>query len=95
MVKESKKIKERRLKNKEQGYSKTRLRSSYLTLVISMSLVLFLLGVLGLVLINARELSDYLRESISFWIMLDDQAKEPDIRMLQKDLDAKAYVKST
>jgi len=57
--------------------------------------VLFLLGVLGLVLINARELSDYLRESLSFSIMLDDEAKEPDIRMLQKDLDAKPYVKST
>jgi len=72
-----------------------RLRSSYLTLVISVSLVLFLLGVLGLVLINARELADYLRESLSFSIMLDDEAKEPDIRMLQKDLDAKPYVKST
>ena len=83
------------MKNKESGYSKARLRSSYLTLVISVSLVLFLLGVLGLVLINARELSDYLRESLSFSIMLDDEAKEPDIRMLQKDLDAKAYVKST
>jgi cell division transport system permease protein len=83
------------LKNKEAGYSKIRLRSSYLTLIISVSLVLFLLGVLGLVLINARELSDYLRESLSFSIMLDDEAKEPDIRMLQKDLDAKPYVKST
>jgi len=83
------------LKNKESGNSKTRLRSSYLTLVISVSLVLFLLGVLGLVLINARELSDYLRESLSFSIWLDDEAKEPDIRMLQKDLDAKPYVKST
>jgi cell division transport system permease protein len=83
------------VKNKESGYSKIRLRSSYLTLVISVSLVLFLLGVLGLVLINARELSDYLRESISFSIWLDDEAKEPDIRMLQKDLDAKSYVKST
>jgi cell division transport system permease protein len=83
------------LKNKEPGYSKTRLRSSYLTLVISVSLVLFLLGVLGLVLINARELSDYLRESLSFSIILDDEAKEPDVRMLQKDLDAKPYVKST
>jgi cell division transport system permease protein len=91
----SKKIKANRLKNKEAGYSKTRLRSSYLTLVISVSLVLFLLGVLGLVLINARELSDYLRESISFSIWLDDEAKEPDIRMLQKDLDAKSFVKST
>lgn len=83
------------MKNKESGYSKIRLRSSYLTLVISVSLVLFLLGVLGLVVINARELADYLRESLSFSIMLDDEAKEPDIRMLQKDLDAKLYVKST
>jgi cell division transport system permease protein len=83
------------LKNKEAGYSKTRLRSSYVSLIISVSLVLFLLGVLGLVLINAKELADYLRESLSFSIMLDDNSKEPDIRMLQKDLDAKPYVKST
>ncbi len=82
-------------KNKERGYSKTRLRSSYITLVISVSLVLFLLGVLGLILINAKELSDYFRESLSFSVMLDDEAKEADIRMLQKDLDAKLYVKST
>jgi len=65
------------------------------TLVISVSLVLFLLGVLGFVLINAHELSDYFRESLSFSVMLDDEAKEADIRMLQKDLDAKKYVKST
>jgi cell division transport system permease protein len=83
------------VKTKETGFSRIRLNSSYLTLVISVSLVLFLLGVLGMVLINARELSDYLKESISFWVMVDDQAKEPDIRMLQKDLDAKPYVKST
>lgn len=83
------------MKNKKSGLSKTRLRSSYLTLVISVSLVLFLLGVLGLVLINARELSNYLRESLSFQIFLDDNAKEADMRMLQKDLDAKPYVKST
>jgi len=83
------------LKKKETEYSKTRLRSSYLTLVISVSLVLFLLGVLGLVLINARELSDYFRESLSFSVMLNDDSKEADIRMLQKDLDGKPYVKST
>jgi cell division transport system permease protein len=83
------------VKNKDTSFSKTRLRSSYLTLVISVSLVLFLLGVLGFVLINARELSDYFRESLSFSVMLDDDAKEADIRMLQKDLDAKVYVKAT
>jgi cell division transport system permease protein len=83
------------LKNSETGLSKTKLRSSYLTLVVSVSLVLFLLGVLGLVLINAKELSDYFRESLSFSVMLNDDTKEADIRMLQKDLDGKLYVKST
>ncbi|HAM11321.1 MAG TPA: cell division protein FtsX [Bacteroidales bacterium] len=83
------------VKNRENGLSKSKLRSSYLTLVISVSLVLFLLGVLGLLLINARELSDYFRESLSFSIMMDDDTKEADIRLLQKDLDAKSYVKST
>ena len=79
----------------DKGFSKAKLRGSYLTLMISVSLVLFLLGILGIVLINARELSDYFRESLSFSVMLDDEAKEADIRMLQKDLDAKPYVKST
>jgi cell division transport system permease protein len=83
------------LKSSGNGLSKTKLRSSYLTLVVSVSLVLFLLGVLGLVLINAKELSDYFRESLSFSVMLNDDAKEADIRMLQKDLDGKLYVKST
>jgi cell division transport system permease protein len=83
------------MKRTQNGASKAKLRSSYVTLVVSVSLVLFLLGILGLVLINARELSDYFRENLSFSIMLDDAAKEADIRMLQKDLDAKPYVKST
>lgn len=83
------------MKKRDIGLSKTKLRSSYLTLVVSISLVLFLLGVLGLVLINARGLSDYFRENLTFSVMLDEEAKEADIRMLQKDLDAKPYVKST
>ena len=83
------------MKKRENGLSKARLRSSYLTLIVSISLVLFLLGVLGIVIINARGLSDYFKESLSFSIMLDEEAKEADIRMLQKDMDAKPYVKST
>ena len=82
------------MSSRETRLSKTRLTGSYLTLVISVSLVLFLLGILGFILINARELSDYFRESLSFSVILDDNAKEADIRMLQKDLDAKNFVKS-
>jgi cell division transport system permease protein len=83
------------VKKKESGFSKAKLGGSYLTLVISVSLVLFLLGILGLVIINAKELSDYFRESLTFSVILDEDAREADIRMLQKDLDAKPSVKST
>jgi cell division transport system permease protein len=83
------------MKKNGTGTSKTKLRSSYVTLVVSVSLVLFLLGILGIVLINARGLSDYFRESLTFSVMLEDGTKEADIRLLQKDLDAKHYVKST
>lgn len=79
----------------KKSISKGRLRSSYLTLIVSISLVLFLLGLLGMLLINARELSDYFKESLSFSVMLKEEAKEADIRMLQKDLAAKQYVKDS
>lgn len=78
-----------------QVQEKSRLRTSYISLIVSVSLVLFLLGILGLVLINSKELSDFYRESLSFSVILNDASKEADIRMLQKDLDAKPYVKST
>jgi cell division transport system permease protein len=76
------------------GISKTKLRSSYLTLVVSVSLVLFLLSILGLVIINARGLSDYFRESLSFSVILGEDVLEADIRMLKKDIDAKSFVKA-
>jgi cell division transport system permease protein len=77
------------------GISRYRLGSSYVTLVVSVSLVLFLIGILGIVLINARQLSDYFRESLTFTIMLKEDAREADIRMLQKELDARPFVKKT
>jgi cell division transport system permease protein len=57
--------------------------------------VLFLIGTLGLLLINTKELSDYFRESLSFSVMLDNNAREADILRLQRDLDSKPFVKST
>lgn len=83
------------MKDPEKGYSRSKLTGSHLTVIISVSMVLFLLGLLGLVVINARALSDYFRESLTFSVFLDDNTREADIRMLQKDLDAKHYVKST
>jgi cell division transport system permease protein len=76
-------------------YSKRKIQSSTITTVISLSLVLFMLGLLGLLVLSAKKLSDHFKENIGFQIYLNDNAKEVDINKFQKTLDAKQYVKST
>ncbi|MDR3235918.1 MAG: permease-like cell division protein FtsX [Prevotellaceae bacterium] len=72
-----------------------RLRSSYLSAVVSISLVLFLLGASGLLLLNAHRLSEYFRENITFTIILDESATEADAAWVRKQLDAAPYVNET
>ena len=79
---------------KEKG-TKRRLRSSYITSVISISLVLFMLGLMGLLILNANQLSNYVKENIGVTVVLKDNIKEVEIRRLQKILDASDYVKAT
>lgn len=45
-------------------FNKKRLRSSNITVVVSIALVLFLLGLMGLILINAQKYSDYIKEQL-------------------------------
>jgi cell division transport system permease protein len=72
-----------------------RLTYSYVTTVISITFVLFLLGLVGLLTINAKKISDYVKENINISIILKDNVKEADIIYIQKKLDASPYVKST
>ena len=72
-----------------------RLRTTYLTTIISISLVLFMLGILGLIILNAQQISNHVKENIGFSIILKDGVKEVDINQIQKSLDAEPFVKST
>src|SRR3989304_84526 len=72
-----------------------RLTTSYITSVVSITLVLFLLGLVGILILNAKKLSDYVRENIGISVYLNDDVREVDIFSLQKTLDAKKYVKET
>jgi len=72
-----------------------RILSSSTSVVISLSLVLFVVGLLGLVLINAQKLSDYVKENIGFTIMLKDDVNEIETLKFQKILDASDFAKST
>ena len=71
------------------------LRSSNFTSIVSISLVLFLFGLVGLLVLNSKKLSDYVKENIGFTVILNENIKQADITRLQKELDANKYVKST
>lgn len=65
------------------------------TTIVSITLVLTMLGLLGLTVLHARKLSDYVKENIGFRVYLKEDAPAEDIIMLQKRLDAEPFVKSS
>lgn len=83
------------MSKKESNITRRRFRSSYIVSTISITLVLLMLGLIGLLLLNAKKLSDYVKENIGFTVYLDNNIKDVDILRIQKDLDAKPYVKET
>lgn len=80
--------------SKLEKYQKRRLISSYFSVVLSISLVLFLLGLLGLFLINSNKISNYFKEQIPLSIYLKDGAKEVEIEQLKQSLEMAEYTKS-
>jgi len=72
-----------------------KLKTSYITTVVSITLVLFVLGLLGMVLLNANMLSNHVKENLGFSIVLVDNAPENQVNALLKKLDAMPAVKSS
>lgn len=57
--------------------------------------MLFMIGLLGIIILHAKKLSDYVKENIQLSIILKESAREADVDQFQKTLDASRYVKST
>lgn len=68
--------------------------SSSISVVISLSLVLFIVGTLFLVLINAQKLSNYVKENIGFSVMLEENTSEIECLRFLKEIDANNFSKS-
>ncbi|MBN2165251.1 MAG: cell division protein FtsX [Marinilabiliaceae bacterium] len=81
-------------KRSETVHTKRQLRSSYVTTTISIALVLFLLGNIGLILLNANRLSTYVKENLGFTILIKDNVRDAEVKKLEKYLAASEYVKS-
>ena len=74
---------------------KNKIRGAYFTSVVSISLVLLLLGIVGLLMLNAKQMSDYVKENLCFSLIINDEVAEPDIKQFQNSLDTHEFIKST
>lgn len=74
--------------------TKKSLRTSGVTVIISLSLVLFMLGALGLLIINANKLSTHFKENVGFQIYLKDTATSAQTDLLIQELNSAGFTKS-
>lgn len=76
-------------------FQKRRLLSSYFSVVLSMFLVLFLLGILGFFVINSKKLSDDFKEEIVMTVFFKNEATDSTMVAFGEELKAAQFVKSS
>jgi cell division transport system permease protein len=75
-------------------FQKRRLISSYFSVVLSVFLVLFLLGILGLFIINSKKLANDFKENIAMTVFFKNEANDSIVKAFGTQLKASPFVKS-
>lgn len=79
---------------KESNILFRRLIHSYLSSVISISLVLFLVGIAGMVAVNAKGVSDFFKENITVSAIMNVEVTELEAEVVAKRISGEDYAKS-
>ena len=83
------------MSNNIDKYQKRRLITSYVSVTVSISLVLLLMGLLGLLVFNASKLANHFKEKIAISIYLKEDASQTEIQSLQRKFSMSPYVKTS
>lgn len=75
-------------------YQKRKLRSSYFSVVISIALVLFLVGILGLLVLKTKKITDHFKEQIKVTVYFKDIAIDAEVETFKKQVQKATYTKS-
>lgn len=76
-------------------FQKRRLISSYFSVVLSVFLVLFLLGILGLFIINSKKLADDFKEKIAMTVFFKNEANDSILKAFGTKLKTAPYARTT
>ncbi len=81
--------------SKFEKYYKRRLLSSYFSVILSIGLVLFMLGLIGILLVNSKKVTDHFKEKIAISVFLKDSTKEVEVIQLTKALKLSPEIRNT
>lgn len=82
------------MSSKFDKFQKRRLISSYFSVILSIFLVLFLLGILGLFIINSKKLSDDFKEEIAMTVFFKTQAKDTTFTAFEEKLKQSDFART-
>jgi cell division transport system permease protein len=77
----------------EESAAAKKTKTIYISTVFGIAMVLSMVGLLGLILVEAHNLSNYVKENIVLNVYVDDAAHETDVLQLQKQIEANPMVK--
>ena len=80
-------------KSFQDNYQKRRILNNYFSVVISITVVLFFVGILGLFLLNTKSLASHFKEQIVMTVYLKDNAKDIEITQMQKKIQLNSSTK--
>ena len=81
------------MSSKFDSYQKRRLTSSYISVVISIALVLFMVGILGLILLKSTKAADYIKEKVAITLFIKDNVTQKQIKTFRESLLTEEFTK--
>jgi len=81
------------MSSKFDSYQKRRLTSSYISVVISIALVLFMVGVLGLILLKSTKFANFVKEKVAITLFIKDNVTQKQIKTFRESLLEEEFTK--
>lgn len=79
--------------SEQEGKIRKRRKVSYLPSIISIALVLFMLGLFGIILINGNKLSQHIKENFQLTVFFNKNVSDADALRIQKQIASKEFTK--
>ena len=81
------------MSSKFDSYQKRRLQSSYISVVVSIALVLFMVGVLGLILLKSTKVANHVKEKVAITLFIKDKVTQKQIKTFREYLLTETFTK--